>query len=275
MILASSPRLHIVIYRGEGSLIIDDKVCFEILHALLGRGYAVSVLHEVEPTSDDGACVVLVMGWFMEEHAPRIGESLQSGKAYVRDVNGMDTETVLELVETIRSGVGALQPGLWKPWFPVIDYARCVNCLQCLSFCLFGVYGTSPEGILEVRNEASCKTDCPACARICPEAAIMFPKYRYGPVNGDTANTEELQQQAVKIDIPSLLGGDTLQALRNRNAQTKTRFSKDRDGNQAMLERQHHLQEIQRALDIPVELLPCFPSVNEARDPEGSHKEQD
>lgn len=25
----------------------------------------------------------------------------------------------------------------WKPWFPVIDYSRCTNCMQCLSFCLF------------------------------------------------------------------------------------------------------------------------------------------
>jgi Pyruvate/2-oxoacid:ferredoxin oxidoreductase delta subunit len=275
MIPASSPRLHIVIYRREGGLSIEDKVRFEILQGLLEKGYSVSVIHEMEPVGEDGACAVLGMGCFREGQVSRMNESVPIGKVYLRDIEGMDTGAVLELVETIRSECGALQPGSWKPWFPVIDYARCVNCLQCLSFCLFGVYGTSQEGILEVRNEASCKTDCPACARICPEAAIMFPKYRYGPVNGDTANTEEFQQQAVKIDIPSLLGGDTLQALRDRNAKSKNRFSKDRDGNQAMLERQRHLQEIQRALDIPVELLPRFPSVIEAPDPEGSHKEQD
>ena len=28
----------------------------------------------------------------------------------------------------------------WVPWFPVIDYNRCINCRQCVSFCLFGVY---------------------------------------------------------------------------------------------------------------------------------------
>src|SRR2546422_3501427 len=40
-----------------------------------------------------------------------------------------------------RSQAGALKHGEWKPWFPVIDYDRCTNCMQCLSFCLFGVYG--------------------------------------------------------------------------------------------------------------------------------------
>jgi ferredoxin len=32
-------------------------------------------------------------------------------------------------------------------------------------------------GKVEVRNPDSCKTGCPACARICPQSAIMFPLY--------------------------------------------------------------------------------------------------
>ena len=28
-----------------------------------------------------------------------------------------------------------------RRWYPVIDYGRCTNCLECLDFCLFGVYG--------------------------------------------------------------------------------------------------------------------------------------
>ena len=28
-----------------------------------------------------------------------------------------------------------------RRWYPVIDYSRCTNCLECIDFCLFGVYG--------------------------------------------------------------------------------------------------------------------------------------
>ena len=78
----------------------------------------------------------------------------------------------------------AATPG-WKPWFPVIDYSRCTNCMQCLSFCLFDVYGVSADQKIQVQNQSNCKTECPACSRVCPEVAIMFPKYRHSPINGE------------------------------------------------------------------------------------------
>ncbi|MEX2027158.1 MAG: ferredoxin family protein, partial [Pirellulaceae bacterium] len=28
-----------------------------------------------------------------------------------------------------------------RRWYPVIDYGRCTNCMECIDFCLFGVYG--------------------------------------------------------------------------------------------------------------------------------------
>lgn len=62
-------------------------------------------------------------------------------------------------------------------WYPVIDGARCVNCQHCLQFCLFSVYETDEQGRVIVRNPDHCKPGCPACSRICPEGAIMFPLY--------------------------------------------------------------------------------------------------
>jgi Pyruvate/2-oxoacid:ferredoxin oxidoreductase delta subunit/ribosomal protein S14 len=62
-------------------------------------------------------------------------------------------------------------------WYPVIDGSRCVNCQHCLQFCLFGVYESDARGKVQVRNPDLCKTGCPACARICPQSAIMFPLY--------------------------------------------------------------------------------------------------
>ena len=71
----------------------------------------------------------------------------------------------------------------WPPWFPVIDYERCTDCLQCLSFCPFGVYELA-AGKVTVIHPEQCKNNCPACARICPETAIIFPKFPTGPVSG-------------------------------------------------------------------------------------------
>jgi len=65
-----------------------------------------------------------------------------------------------------------------KPrWYPILDGSRCVNCQHCLQFCLFGVYALDAQGRVEVRNPDHCKTGCPACSRICPQSAIMFPLY--------------------------------------------------------------------------------------------------
>ena len=42
--------------------------------------------------------------------------------------------------------------GEWKPWFPVIDYDRCTNCMQCLSFCLFDVYSVDEDDQIKVQT---------------------------------------------------------------------------------------------------------------------------
>jgi NAD-dependent dihydropyrimidine dehydrogenase PreA subunit len=153
----------------------------------------------------------------------------------------------------------------WKPWLPVIDYQRCTNCMQCLSFCLFDVYGVSPDGKIQVRNQDNCKTDCPACSRVCPEVAIMFPKYRHGPINGEEVNSEDIRREAMKVDISALLGGDIYAALCDRSARAKSRFSKERDDDRALQERQNCLIKLQQALDIPNEVLAALPSADEIR----------
>lgn len=62
-------------------------------------------------------------------------------------------------------------------WYPVIDRVRCQNCQECLNFCLFGVYGLDAEGRVWVEMPDACRPGCPACARVCPSGAIMFPDY--------------------------------------------------------------------------------------------------
>jgi Pyruvate/2-oxoacid:ferredoxin oxidoreductase delta subunit len=151
----------------------------------------------------------------------------------------------------------------WKPWFPVIDYSRCTNCMQCLSFCLFDVYGVSADRKIQVQNQSNCKTDCPACSRVCPEVAIMFPKYRHGPINGDEVQADDVRREAMKVDISALLGGDIYSMLRDRSAKAKSRFSKERDDERALKERQNCLIALKRNLDIPAEVLASLPAPEE------------
>src|SRR5262249_33509663 len=110
----------------------------------------------------------------------------------------------------------------------------------------------------------SCKTNCPACSRVCPEAAIMFPKYKAGPINGDVVSAADLNREKMKIDISALLGGDVYAMLRERSEKAKSRFSKERDANKALQERQKCLVKLaQAAGDIPPEVLMSLPSPEE------------
>ena len=149
----------------------------------------------------------------------------------------------------------------WKSWFPVIDYARCTNCMQCLSFCLFGVYGVDERSKIQVQNQDQCKTNCPACSRVCPEAAIIFPKHGATPINGGAVTDADTNRERMKVDISSLFGGDIYSLLRERTQRTGPRFSKERDPDTALRERQRCLAAL--AADIPPEVLMSLPSQEE------------
>ena len=148
-----------------------------------------------------------------------------------------------------------------QAWFPVIDFDRCTHCLQCLSFCLFGVFGISPDRRLEVENPKSCKPNCPACARVCPEAAIIFPQCPSPAMNGSEIAPADVARETMKVDISTLLGGDVYDRLRARNRKSGPRFSKDRDAQTALEERRKYLAEAAR--EIPPEVLRSLPPAEE------------
>jgi len=242
--------LKILLYEAKGSQPLGKEFKVGLLSALLSDGIAVHCLKdesEIELSEKQPLCIV---GDFKEVPAHENLEFLT--------VNGKSVDQVIEEVKT-KADSKKLERKAWKPWFPVIDYDRCTNCMQCLTFCLFDVYSTK-EGKITVTNEDKCKTDCPACSRVCPEVAILFPKYGKGPINGDVVKAEDIQREKMKVDISSLLGGDILSTLRNRHTDAKQRFSKERDEKKALKERERCLAKLKEELDIPDSVLKSLPT---------------
>jgi NAD-dependent dihydropyrimidine dehydrogenase PreA subunit len=137
--------------------------------------------------------------------------------------------------------LGSMPDEGWMPWFPVIDYSRCTNCQQCLGFCLFGVYAADNDGKVVVENPQGCKTNCPACARICPEVAIIFPKYEAGAIAGDEILDESIEQRRIEVDKQQILGSDVYAALAERRKKVHARQLLKSQAEIAHQERQKHL----------------------------------
>jgi len=102
-------------------------------------------------------------------------------------------------------------------WYPVIDYSRCTNCLQCIDFCLFGVYGIDHRGTILVETQDNCKRGCPACSRVCPENAIIFPEHKTPAIAGAPGQGPG----GLKIDLSRLFGAPSAVeiAARERDAE--------------------------------------------------------
>lgn len=261
MSLKTDSTLRVVLYEGEGSAPLQNR--YATMSALLERGYAVTHSTSGGRVAPQQRGSVLVVGNFSAGQPPQVEDATGAVNVSVHDVADRDAAGITALVEQVRETAGAVKHGEWKPWFPVIDYDRCTNCMQCLSFCLFGVYGVDDASRIQVQNNDNCKTNCPACSRVCPEAAIMFPKYKAGPINGDVVSSTDLQREKMKIDISALLGGDVYSMLRARSEKNKSRFSKERDSDKALAERQKCLTKLAAGGDIPAEVLMSLPSPEE------------
>ena len=88
-----------------------------------------------------------------------------------------------------------------RRWYPVIDFSRCTNCMECIDFCLFGVYGVDKAETILVEQPDNCRKGCPACSRVCPENAIVFPQHKTPAIAGAPA-----ENAGFKIDLSLLFG---------------------------------------------------------------------
>ncbi|MEK6249279.1 MAG: ferredoxin family protein [Planctomycetales bacterium] len=95
-----------------------------------------------------------------------------------------------------------------RRWYPVIDFSRCTNCMECIDFCLFGVYGVDRADTILVEQPDNCRKGCPACSRVCPENAIIFPQHKTPVIAGSAGVAESL-----KIDLSKLFGAPEADAV--------------------------------------------------------------
>lgn len=89
-----------------------------------------------------------------------------------------------------------------RRWYPVIDFSRCTNCMECIDFCLFGVYGVDDAETILVEQPDNCRKGCPACSRVCPANAIIFPQHKAPGIAGSAA----VDGGGLKIDLSLLFG---------------------------------------------------------------------
>ena len=150
-------------------------------------------------------------------------------EAVIHDMRKGDAAEIARLVSRRACAALAIESGhtqktqkppAWIPWFPVIDYGRCKDCRQCLQFCLFGVYADR-DGKVAVVQPDKCKTGCPACARVCPQSAIIFPKYKDGPISGEDGVLAGSAETGMKTDLAALSPDDLRDVLRRRSARAK------------------------------------------------------
>lgn len=219
------PSLRVVLYEGPGAEPLEPDERLSLMKGLLGLGYRVICTGTGGRFEMDGAAAV-VLGRFGPSGPPpaclpgagRGDLGAAAPGLACRSIAGLGAAEVLRQVESAREELGLAPPGEWIPWFPVIDYDRCADCRQCASFCLFGVYRVDEAGKVRVVSPAKCKTDCPACARLCGQAAIMFPKYGDPPINGEEVTEDVLRRHRAGVEAAGALRSNVYAALRLRGA---------------------------------------------------------
>ncbi|MGV3485601.1 MAG: ATP-binding protein [Planctomycetaceae bacterium] len=148
---------------------------------------------------------------------PRVAELFPRGerKIYCLDLRAASAEALAAEVQRLAQVAEVpTSPGPTKAtpirledptarrWYPVIDFSRCTNCMECIDFCLFGVYGLDDAETIMVEQPDNCRKGCPACSRVCPAGAIMFPQHKAPAIAGAAVDGDE----GFKIDLSLLFG---------------------------------------------------------------------
>jgi len=215
-----SPNPAVILSRVPTELAALHGDRFAALSAELSKaGVSFAVVDSVYDMPDDSPEVdflssvqggMIFLGW----HYPRALKWIlaRHGVVPVRclDARLEPVALVAQVMESLAGASGALVPApplaaaLQSRWYPVLDDNQCTNCMDCLDFCLFGVYGVDAQEKLRVVSPEQCRQDCPACARVCPAGAIIFPKYQGDP--GIAGAEPGLEGAPRKLDLSGLFG---------------------------------------------------------------------
>lgn len=196
---------------------------------LRNNGYEVSIHPDLceaaEHKSDDLCAAGCVVGCYSramsalyaaaEKPQPTFIELREHTADYVleqlqiteREATTEEQDLALQEITALPKKIGT------DAWYPVLETDKCVNCGKCHDFCLFGVYD-KVDGKVKVIAPANCKNNCPACARICPVGAIIFPKYDKAPINGG----EQMEEGTIKIDMEAVYADALRTRLAHRRA---------------------------------------------------------
>lgn len=184
----------------------------------------------------------------------RAGHALPAATRFV-NLRDTPTDAALEVCglhhapadEPEASPAGSPEPGDWVPWYPVLERDRCVKCGQCAEFCLFDVYDRGEDGVPVVARPRNCKDNCPACARICPVNAIIFPKASDPEVSG-SMDPEDIAA-GEQTSMSDILKKGVVDGLRQRRKQQQEQQGSmvRNEVRQALEERAHCGQKRERA----------------------------
>lgn len=168
---------------------------------------AATYIEEVKRiAAENSAEVVQLMDWISGDpkpeqldrylHPPTESEATATSPAAAP---GHDTTDPIS--ETSPDAERHLTAPEQRRWYPVIDFSRCTNCMECIDFCLFGVYGVDQTDTILVEQPDNCRKGCPACSRVCPENAIIFPQHKTPAIAG-----AQIEAGSLKIDLSKLFG---------------------------------------------------------------------
>lgn len=136
-----------------------------------------------------------------------IGNGETNGHDAAEFINGSPKQEQLARLETpgernVDAQPQVIEEQAGRRWYPVIDFSRCTNCMECIDFCLFGVYGVDTAETILVEQPDNCRKGCPACSRVCPENAIIFPQHKSPAIAG----SPDVEAGGLKVDLSKLFG---------------------------------------------------------------------
>jgi hypothetical protein len=129
MSLKDQTTLRVVLYEGDGAQPLAAQDRFAAMTSLLERGYTVTRSTGSGRVAPHDRTAMLVLGRFENGQSPQAEDAAGAVTLRFHNITDFNADGIAELVESTRAETQSFKHGDWKPWFPVIDYDRCTNCM--------------------------------------------------------------------------------------------------------------------------------------------------